>query len=581
MSAPARTLSAPLLLALLLGGCSSIFDGKGDDPNGTNDPDGFGADGEADADADSDADADADADSDADSDADADADSDADTDTDVDPDTTDDDGDGLSEDEGDCDDDSRGVGPDADEIPYDGIDQDCDGVDLTDVDGDGADGGARGPDCDDTDPDINPTATELPYDGIDQDCDGEDLTDVDGDGVDAIEAGGEDCDDTDDKVFPGSAEVRDNGLDDDCDGATDERYDAITLDATCDCGLSSAIAADSSGRVHLAYYNNDAGNMVYQLRSPSGAWAGRTTIATTSGYWVGEYLDGVIDGADRFQLAYTAYESAGSTTALHYKNRSSSGTWSSDVVVEDFTDAGSTDVGYYVEIDVDSSNLPSFAYWDAFYNLPQVADFTSLAGLAVYAPADYTAINLAGAEMGPYTSIAVDSSDFDHVTFADYTAPLGFGTGAELQYSSFDTSLSDACFSATVAPVGAWTSVALKSDDTVCVAFQDESTADLRYACRTGGCTSWSLQTVDTAGNVGRHAQLAFNSLDQPYIAYYDASNTNLKVATYEGGRWVLTVVDATGDVGQWVDLTIDGDDVAHMSYYDATNLSIKIASGY
>ena len=37
--------------------------------------------------------------------------------------------------------------PGAAEIPYDGIDQDCDGFDLVDSDGDGFEGGQNGSDC--------------------------------------------------------------------------------------------------------------------------------------------------------------------------------------------------------------------------------------------------------------------------------------------------------------------------------------------------------------------------------------------------------------------------------------------------
>ena len=63
---------------------------------------------------------------------------------------------------------------------------------------------------------------EIPYDGIDQDCDGTDLTDVDGDGHDARVVGGDDCDDEDETVFPGREDVCRNLVDDDCDGRTDD-----------------------------------------------------------------------------------------------------------------------------------------------------------------------------------------------------------------------------------------------------------------------------------------------------------------------------------------------------------------------
>jgi hypothetical protein len=83
------------------------------------------------ADSDADTDGDADSDADSDSDVDSDSDSDADTDSDTDADTERDaDADGYSAADGDCDDSDPGRSPGTDEIPDDGIDQDCDGSDL-------------------------------------------------------------------------------------------------------------------------------------------------------------------------------------------------------------------------------------------------------------------------------------------------------------------------------------------------------------------------------------------------------------------------------------------------------------------
>ncbi len=129
----------------------------------------------------------------------------------------DEDGDGWFV-EDDCDDTDPDVHPDAYEIPYDGIDQDCDGSDLTDADQDGFDADHQGgSDCDDTDPEIHPGTWDTPNDGIDQDCDGEDAVDLDGDGWPRPD----DCDDEDFAVHP-TADEQCNRIDDDCDGEIDE-----------------------------------------------------------------------------------------------------------------------------------------------------------------------------------------------------------------------------------------------------------------------------------------------------------------------------------------------------------------------
>ncbi len=132
------------------------------------------------------------------------------------------DGDGYVDSE-DCDPDDPAINGGAEEVWYDGIDQDCDGLSDYDQDGDGHDDATYGgDDCNDTDASVSPSAAETWYDGADGNCDNRSDYDQDGDGYDAASYSGTDCDDTDASVSPGVFETEANGVDDDCDGEVDE-----------------------------------------------------------------------------------------------------------------------------------------------------------------------------------------------------------------------------------------------------------------------------------------------------------------------------------------------------------------------
>ncbi|MFT5582607.1 MAG: putative outer membrane repeat protein [Cognaticolwellia sp.] len=133
----------------------------------------------------------------------------------------DNDGDGWYDTQ-DCDDDDASIFPGAIETPYDGIDQDCNGADLRDVDGDGYNGDED--DCDDEEESVFPGAVEVWYDGVDQDCDGASDYDADYDLFDDARYGGSDCADEDPAINPSRIEIWYDDVDQNCDALSD--YDA-------------------------------------------------------------------------------------------------------------------------------------------------------------------------------------------------------------------------------------------------------------------------------------------------------------------------------------------------------------------
>jgi hypothetical protein len=250
-----------------------------------------------------------------------------------------------------------------------------------------------------------------------------------------------------------------------------------------------------------------------------------------------------------------------------------SGSWTVTVADSGFQSGA---VGLFTSQALVAGN-PAIAYYDATNGDLRFARNSAADGSGAW---DLTTVS-ATSNVGQYPSLAILSNGNPAVSFQDN------GT-ADLKYAR--NSAPDGSGTWTVTTVeasgdmGRFSSLAMMANGNPAIAHYNATAGDLRF-CRNNaadGSGSWTSVTVDTGGtaNVGQYASLAILG-GRPAISYYDATNGDLKFARNSSsdgtGTWTVTTIETANNVGQFASLgTING--LPAISFYDATNGDLRIA---
>lgn len=94
----------------------------------------------------------------------------------------------------------------------------------------------------------------------------------------------------------------------------------------------------------------------------------------------------------------------------------------------------------------------------------------------------------------------------------------------------------------------------------------------------------WEVLHVDSleGENYSHGTSIALDSRDRPYIAYFDDSRRDLRIAILRDGEWIIDVVDSQGDAGRFPNIVMDrrgNPTVAYLELITSTTGWVKVAS--
>lgn len=322
-----------------------------------------------------------------------------------------------------------------------------------------------------------------------------------------------------------------------------------TVDSAGDVGKYSSITFIPPAGWGISYFSETPGILKFARRDA--VWA--PTIVDASGT-VGGYTSIAYSGSE-IGISYRYF------TNLALKYASFDGlTWNTDTVLDDPTD----DIGNYTSLEFSPSGDPFIAHYDLTHGDLLLSERMD----SIWS----TQIMSQAGDVGSYASLAFD--DQGGPIFAHYEAFT-----RELKFTFFDTT--QGVFTTetvdTIGDAGKYASLAVSQAGRVpAISYVNSDTGELRFAKKDPG---WIIITVES-GVLTQYTSLAFDANGDPMIAYYnDLVGGELRFATWNGAQWVVEVVDTAGQVGQYVSLSASPEGIPGISYYDATNRDLKFAT--
>jgi len=252
-------------------------------------------------------------------------------------------------------------------------------------------------------------------------------------------------------------------------------------------------------------------------------------------------------------------------------------------------DAVHADVGHYVSL----AYPPTDRHWVGLAAPPAMAYYDALNQRLLYIARDTKGnwgepeIVDATGDVGQYASLRISRDKRHHIVYYD-------ADNGDLKYTyKSDPDAVGGWATPTIldanGDVGQHAAMAIGPDGRRHVTYYDADTKDLKYVT-SDDTHGWSAPVVvDAVGDVGKYASMIVYYEGQkekmngayegrhPHIAYYDASQGNLKYIYRDEQGWSTPVVlDAGGDVGQYASMAFGPDGALHVAYYDATKKDLK-----